>query len=501
MSDDSAALKAELSALRSELVEQERLAGRSEEIMRRTVNRLAVLASDASPDLEEPLRQLREVIRDQIDPEQIHPVLSRIEKSAWREEKSDRHVEVAGADAGRLLRQLLAELAPLAAIAEEIERLAREADTDDEQALERVAHRLAQTLNRLGDSSVSGSAVCEVLTELLERLALSGPLAERAESIKSKLAEQPSGPLLAQTVRDIGDLVARIQLAGTSDREDLEGFLRQVDDQLRGLMEGLEDTSQLQRESVESGRRFHSEVHAQFDAIEAGVRAADSLEKHKRSIIQQMQILRERLDRQHNEDEQRSSRAETALKKLVGRMVMMEKESGKLRDALIKAREAAHRDPLTGLHNRLGYEEFLAQEYRRWKRYKTPLALVVFDVDYFKRVNDSYGHKAGDKVLSAIATRLRKLTREPDFLARYGGEEFVLLMPETDRQAAFTVAEKLREAVAEMGFTYRGDPVRITVSVGVTEFSGNDTSDAAFQRADKAMYQAKAEGRNRSILI
>ena len=103
-------------------------------------------------------------------------------------------------------------------------------------------------------------------------------------------------------------------------------------------------------------------------------------------------------------------------------------------------------------------------------------------------------------VLAAIATRLRKLTREPDFLARYGGEEFVLIMPETDRQAAFTVAEKLREAIAEMGFTYRGDPVRITVSLGVTEFAGADSSTSAFQRADQAMYQAKEAGRNRTVL-
>ncbi len=501
MSDDSTTLKAEISSLRSELVEQERLAGRNEEILRRTVTRLAVLASDASPELEEPLRHLREVIRDEIDPNQIQPLLTRIEKSAWREDKGTKGIEVAALDAGELLHQLLAELTPPANIAEEISRLRAEVDAEEARDLARVVHRLAQTLNQLSDGAAGGAEVCEVLTELLERLALSGPLAERAEVIKSRLAELPKGDQLAQTVRDISDLVARIQLASTSNREDLEGFLRQVDDQLRGLMDGLEDTSQLQREAAESGRRLHSEMSSQFDAIEAGVHSAESLEEHKRSILEQMRVLRQRMDHHRDEDEQRSSRTESALKKLVGRMAMMEKESSKLRDALIKAREAAHRDPLTGLHNRLGYEEFLAQEHGRWKRYKTALSLVVLDIDYFKRINDSYGHKAGDKVLTAIASRLRKLTREPDFLARYGGEEFVLIMPETDRQAAFTVAEKLREAVAGMGFTYRGDPVKVTISIGVTEFSGNDNSDSAFHRADRAMYQAKDKGRNCTILI
>lgn len=498
--DDTKGLQAELKQLRTELVDLERQSERIEDVLKRTVTRLAVLAAEVSPELDEPLKRLRDQVHHRVDPEKIQPLLSRIEAVARQDSGMDDREAPPQNGSNALLLRLLAELRPPESIAEHLERMEKEAATADHQGLERLIGDLARTLNQLATQEADGDEVCEVLTELLERLALSGDLADRAEQIKNTLETRPGAPQLAQTVRAIGDLIARIQLTTQNDREALEGFLRQVDDQLRGLMAGLDDTDNLRRESLEQGRRFHSEMNAQFDQIEAGMDAADSLEEHKRSIAQQMQALRQCLDNHRAEDEKRSAAAEEEIQRLANQLHSMEKESGELRENLVRAREAAHRDPLTDLYNRLGYEAFLLQEYQRWKRYHTPLSLVMMDIDFFKRVNDTYGHKAGDKVLRAIAGRLQKSTREPDFLARYGGEEFVLLMPETDRQAAITVAEKLRAAIAEMGFTYRGKPVQITVSVGVTEFQGDDTPDTAFVRADQAMYQAKAQGRNRAVL-
>ncbi len=497
---DTKVLQAELKELRTELVEQERLSGRIEEVLKRAVTRLAVLAAEVSPELDEPLKTLRDMIRDRIDPDRIQPLLSRIESVARRESGDKKGIEIAGDGSGDLLLQLIDELKPIQALAGELSLLEKEAATADRRGLEKVVSNLAKTLGQFAQQSGNGGEVCEVLTELLERLALSGDLAKRAEKIKNTLESEPTGSQLALTVRSIGDLVDRIQLTTQNDREELEGFLRQVDDQLRGLMAGLDDTNNLRRESLEHGRRFHSEMNAQFDEIEAGIQDADSLEEHKRSITQQMQALRACLDKHRTEDERRSAAAEEEIENLANRLEIMEKESGELRENLVKAKEAAHRDPLTELYNRLGYETFLLQEHQRWKRYKTPLSLVMMDIDFFKKVNDTYGHKAGDKVLRAIAGRLQKMTREPDFLARFGGEEFVLIMPETDRQAAFTVAEKLRTAIADMGFTYRSKPVQITVSIGVTEFQGDDSPDSAFVRADQAMYQAKERGRNCTVL-
>ena len=157
-------------------------------------------------------------------------------------------------------------------------------------------------------------------------------------------------------------------------------------------------------------------------------------------------------------------------------------------------------DPLTQLPNRLAYDQRSQQEYARWKRYNNTLLIMVWDIDLFKQVNDTYGHQAGDKVLKVVATTLRKNLRETDFVARFGGEEFVSLMPETSLGGGFKVAEKIRATVEKLEFHYRGSNVQVTISCGISLFMENDTRESAFARADKALYQAKEQGRNRCVI-
>ena len=157
-------------------------------------------------------------------------------------------------------------------------------------------------------------------------------------------------------------------------------------------------------------------------------------------------------------------------------------------------------DPLTSVPNRLGYEKRIAQEYARWQRYGSSLSLLLCDIDYFKRINDTYGHKAGDRALMAIAKTINQNLRETDFVARVGGEEFVVLLPETSLEAAKSVAEKLRKGVAACEFVYDGKPVPITMSGGVACFERGDGVEDVYQRADKALYRAKQQGRNRFLM-
>jgi diguanylate cyclase len=161
-------------------------------------------------------------------------------------------------------------------------------------------------------------------------------------------------------------------------------------------------------------------------------------------------------------------------------------------------RDIALKDPLTGVFNRLAFEERIEEEFQRWNRYGNPLSLLVLDIDHFKQVNDTFGHLAGDKALKAVALRLLQNVREVDIVARYGGEEFVVIMPNTDSEAAYRVAEKLRSVIAGAGFHYRNQPVRITVSCGLAGFREGDTAEDAFRRADDALYGAKQAGRNRT---
>jgi diguanylate cyclase (GGDEF)-like protein len=151
-------------------------------------------------------------------------------------------------------------------------------------------------------------------------------------------------------------------------------------------------------------------------------------------------------------------------------------------------------DSLTGAVNRRVFAELLENETARAKRYAVPLALIMYDLDYFKQVNDSYGHIAGDEVLKIVAGIVRKNIRAVDIFARWGGEEFMVLIPQADIEAARQMAEKLRNAVADYPFCGVG---KVTASFGVAALAPEDDATLFVKRADDALYKAKAGGRNR----
>lgn len=164
-----------------------------------------------------------------------------------------------------------------------------------------------------------------------------------------------------------------------------------------------------------------------------------------------------------------------------------------------RIQQMAITDDLTGLYNRRHFFELGEREFDRARRYYRPLAAIMLDIDYFKRVNDTYGHATGDLVLHTVADRCRKNLRDADLLGRYGGEEFVALLPENDLQGAYNAAERLRECIIEAPIETPQGPLRITISLGVACFSEDCSSlTTLLNRADMALYEAKRAGRNRA---
>lgn len=159
-----------------------------------------------------------------------------------------------------------------------------------------------------------------------------------------------------------------------------------------------------------------------------------------------------------------------------------------------KLEQIAQHDALTGIYNRHKLYELLDQELKLVKRYERPGAVVFFDLDNFKQINDVYGHNEGDRVLRTLAELVRTLTRETDYFGRWGGEEFLVILPETDRHAALMLAEKLRQAFASYPFGLKDRPV--TCSFGVTQILPDDSIESLMARADTALYAAKEGGRN-----
>jgi len=175
-----------------------------------------------------------------------------------------------------------------------------------------------------------------------------------------------------------------------------------------------------------------------------------------------------------------------------------------LRQSEALFRQLAVSDPLTGIHNRRYFYQLACMELDRSCRYQHSLAVVLFDVDHFKQVNDHYGHAIGDQVLQNLACLVRNCLRSNDIFARYGGEEFILLLPETDLQASFVIADRVRLQVAEKPLVVSPDQIKITISAGCSAvddsvqplFPTPKTLDLLIDCADKALYQAKRAGRN-----
>jgi diguanylate cyclase (GGDEF)-like protein/PAS domain S-box-containing protein len=170
-----------------------------------------------------------------------------------------------------------------------------------------------------------------------------------------------------------------------------------------------------------------------------------------------------------------------------------ESANEELRKAWVELAKSAETDYLTKSYNRRKFDEIVIVEMNRTSRYDTPLSLLMFDIDHFKLANDRYGHHAGDNLLVELVQFIKDHTRKPDILVRWGGEEFLLLTPGIALPQAVQLAEKLRGLIAAHVFSVLGT---ITISIGVTQYMSFDSSDSMVKRADDALYQAKANGRN-----
>jgi diguanylate cyclase (GGDEF)-like protein len=165
----------------------------------------------------------------------------------------------------------------------------------------------------------------------------------------------------------------------------------------------------------------------------------------------------------------------------------------------------ASRDSLTKLHNRRGFEQYLQQEWERMLRLKSPLSLIMCDIDFFKNYNDTYGHPTGDQCLARVSSAMRNTVRRSgDFIARYGGEEFVIVLPNTDLLGAVFVAESVRSAIKLLKIPHQNSAVEncVTMSLGVAMVYPTPPMDTTYllDAADRALYQAKAQGRDQVAL-
>lgn len=181
-------------------------------------------------------------------------------------------------------------------------------------------------------------------------------------------------------------------------------------------------------------------------------------------------------------------------------LALSEVRRGRTENHVHVLRAASTIDPLTGVGNRRWLDIEMKQRFAQLRRQNAPFSVVIMDIDHFKKVNDNWGHDAGDLILVSVATEIRKTLRDMDVMCRLGGEEFVAILPDTNEIAAIAAAERIRLAIAGASYRYRDKVIPITVSLGVTAAVPLDEAEDTLKRADDALYAAKRGGRNVSFV-
>ncbi|MDH1441688.1 diguanylate cyclase [Pseudomonas sp. GD03721] len=332
------------------------------------------------------------------------------------------------------------------------------------------------------------------LRKLLDELELPARHQPQGEALRLRLQGNLNWYELVPVLDDLAVLVLAVSDSG---QREFAGYLKQLNERLAVFIGTLNAASEGYSASLESTRSFNQQLRDQVSDLQSSVQEASDLESLKQALEQRLEGL---LQSVSNHQRQRdSSEAEVAerLQGLVRRVAEMEQEAQQFREHIEEQRQKSLLDPLTGLPNRAAWIERLELEVARRQRYGGQLLLAALDIDHFKRINDGYGHLAGDRVLKIIAGELSKRLRKTDFMARFGGEEFVLLIPATPLAGGVQLLETLRAAIEACPFHFKGEPVTITLSAGIAEFRDGETPEAAFERADQALYRAKGAGRNR----
>ena len=411
-----------------------------------------------------------------------------------------------GEAARHVLESLLGQLSLPEELQQDISQIHRQLQAATlEQELNQLAVRMATLLNEAlpsahGQGVRHALTINEVLMQLLERIELPEELGEEVEQIQHQLESDVSDDEWPDLLERISCLIKTMREKAQEEKKSLETFLSQLTDQLSTLdhfISGLEDDH---NESISNGVKLRESMDAHIHYMGQSVDSAMELDVLKQTIRERLETITVHMDAFRVNEEKRDERAQQKIRELNEKIKVMEEDSNELHKKIMHERERALLDPLTGIKNRMAYNERIEQEHARWKRYHAPLSMMVIDIDHFKKINDNFGHIAGDKVLRTVAQLLQKKIREADFLARYGGEEFVILMPDTPAKEALAVAEKLRDAIEHCGFHYQGEAVRVTISAGVAEFGDDDHPARVFEKADEAMYKAKENGRNQCSL-
>ncbi|NOR72187.1 MAG: diguanylate cyclase [Methylomarinum sp.] len=349
----------------------------------------------------------------------------------------------------------------------------------------------------LKDLPIDADAINTQLLALLEGTEVPAKFQSQAKDLKDRLYSNLS---ITTALDETVSLLFQIKKHFQSEHQEMAAFLTQLTDQLTELGGKVSGTNSTSKSSAKKRNQLDQSVSSQMLDLQQTSEDATQLEPLKKIIHSRLADIAQQIHNHRTGEELERNQIHHELESLTLKINEMEQESKQLKVKLSAAHKTSLHDPLTGLPNRLAYDERFATELARSKRYNTPLSILIWDIDLLKHINDTFGHKAGDKTLILISKLLSNHCRETDFVSRFGGEEFTMLLSDTDVQSALLAADKLRNVIEKTAFNSNGKKISITISCGITQFTKDDTGESAFNRADKALYEAKNNGRNQCVV-
>lgn len=335
------------------------------------------------------------------------------------------------------------------------------------------------------------------LLQLLDSADLPECFDESALQLKRRLQKgQPLVPIFDDAVSLLMAVKKHIQ----QEQQALADFLSTLTEELAEIGLKASGVNIAAEDAMKQRDHLDRDVAAQMADLQRKSASATQLEPLKQLVSMRLAGISQQIQKHNTIEQEKKLELHRELLVLTKKIGDLESETSELKNRLDVAQRRASLDSLTGLPNRQAFEDCFQNEISRSDRHGHSLTLAIWDIDFFKAINDTYGHKSGDKALVIISKLMSTHCRKSDFIGRFGGEEFVMLFPETDINTALLVSNKLRDIIANSGFNANGHKVSITLSCGLAEYVPGDDCESLFVRADSALYKAKQQGRNQCVL-
>lgn len=370
------------------------------------------------------------------------------------------------------------------------------AEATAEPTVSQLSHSYLDDAQPITDISYSSVAqhIHNTLLGLLTDLPISSEYEQQAQELRTRLNDGLNWYELVPLLDELSVIIIATA-QGSADRE-LADYLLQLNQRLTSFYNSLQSTSDGYLESAKDAKALDNDLRLHVTGFHDDVHTSSDLSGLKKLIDTRLDNFVSTLQVYQEKRTQSETLIIERLHALSEHSRHMEQEAQQLSVKLEEQRQQALIDPLTGLANRAAWNERSVREHANLQQHSS-LLLSIIDIDHFKRINDNYGHLAGDKVLKIIASELKKRLRDTDFIARFGGEEYAILLPDTALDEGCELINTLRLAVAACPFNFKGEPVSVTLSAGVGKIAADESLDQAFDRVDQALYAAKKAGRNR----